>query len=146
MDDFTIKGPEVTEVSPIDRKVRDAELAPGVNTRAECLLENLDYYEQNHLEFKLRVKIVAYPEHVVDLLTLYSPHRLVVIENARYFFNNDERLYETFANIYLAVINRSNELFAEYLGDPKVKPEKILLNNQVRASAAKILDFYASKK
>lgn len=135
-----------TQHSEIVKSIRDAQLAPDVNTSSICVLDKVVFWEQNYVEFVLKFMINAYPDNLIDKLTFYSDHRFIIIDNDRCFFTGDEKAYDIFADLYVAAFNKCNELFVGELGDSKLSSKTIQVNEETKQTAADIMNYYFDKQ
>ena len=89
--------------SEIIKESKDVQLAPGLNTSFDCLIESIQLYQDNIVELLLQFRLQSYPGQLPDKYTFYSKQSHVIKDTYGAFYLdpwNDETI-ELFTHIYI---------------------------------------------
>ena len=136
--------------SEIIKESKDVQLAPGLNTSFDCLIESIQLYQDNIVELLLQFRLQSYPGQLPDKYTFYSKQSHVIKDTYGAFYLdpwNDETI-ELFTHIYIEGHKKFVEQFKMKLRETEndfYKNEAIFYNENVRSVASQILLMYSQK-
>jgi hypothetical protein len=136
--------------SEIIKETRDVQLAPGLNTIFDCLIESIQLFQDNIVELVLQFKLQSYPDQLIDKYTFYSQQIHVIKDTYGAFYLSpwDDNTIEVFTHIYIEGQKKFVDQFKTKLGEAAndfYKNEPVFYNENIRKIASQLLLLYAQK-
>lgn|GEM_PF-6697552 len=136
--------------SEIVKETRDVELAPGLNTAFDCLVESVQIFQDNIVEIVLQFRLQTYPDTLTDKYTFYTEQVHVIKDTYGAFYVtpwNDDTI-ELFTHIYIDGHKKFVEQFKLKLGaaaNDIYKNEPVSYNGHIKKIASQLLMQYTQK-